>query len=239
MKKLNIFILLALLTLTINSNASTKPAMNRAEDERPVSNFKGIAAGGSLDVKITIGNTESLRLEGDKDAIADITTEVIDGILTIKHKTKWNDWARKYGRTKITVYITAKKISSLVMSGSGNMNVENTINSSELSATLSGSGSLTATANVKSLVSTISGSGNVNLSGKTDKLNITISGSGNFRGKDLAANQAAVQVSGSADVKVNVINTLEAVISGSGSVSYTGNPTVKKTIIGSGSVSRN
>lgn len=239
MKKLNILILLALLTLTINSNASTKPALDRAEDERPVSNFRGIAAGGSLDVKITMGDKESLRLEGYKDAIADITTEVIEGVLVIKHKTKWNDWARKYGRTKITVYITAKKISSLMMNGSGNMNVENTINSSEFSAAQTGSGSITATVNVKSLVSTVNGSGNVSLSGKTDKLSVTVSGSGNFRGKDLAANQAAVQISGSANVKVNAINTLEAVISGSGSINYTGNPTVKKTIIGSGSVSRN
>lgn len=239
MKKLNTFLLLALLTLTTSSNASIKPALNRAEDERPVSNFKGVSAGGSLDVKITMGNKESLRLEGEKDAIADITTEVIDGILVIKSKTKWNDWARKYGRTKITVYITAKKISSLAMSGSGNMDVENTINSPDLTTALSGSGSLNATANVKSLSSAVSGSGNATLSGKTENLNLTISGSGNFRGKNLAANKASVQVSGSADVQVNAISTLEAVISGSGSINYSGNPTVKKTIIGSGSISKN
>lgn len=239
MKKLNIFLLLAFLTIAGYSSASILTKTTLSDDERPVSNFKGVASGGPLTVKITIGNKESLRLEGDKDAIADIITEVVNGVLIIKPKTKWNDWSRRYNRPEVTVYISAKKLSSLTMSGSGNMSVENTITSSDLAATLSGSGSITATTNVKSLAATISGSGNISLNGKSEAANVTISGSGDFKGNKLSADRVAVQISGSADVSINAVSTIEAVISGSGSVRYSGNPVVKKTIIGSGSVSRN
>jgi len=238
MKKLNSLLLLAFLAFSYNANATgpIKIAKSFHEEERPIGSFKGVATGGPLTVKITMGNKESLRLEGDQEAIANLTTEVNAGILTIKPKTKWNDWSRRYNRAQVTVYITAKKISSLTMSGSGNIEVENTINSPELVATLSGSGGITASANVKTFTGTISGSGSIKLSGKADDSNLTLSGSGGFKGKDFAVNDLSAQISGSANVYITVNKTIEAVISGSGNIRYSGNATVKKTVIGSGSI---
>ena len=204
MKKLNSLLLLAFLAFGYNANAKGPIKINRSftEEERPIRSFRGVATGGPLTVKITMGNKESLRLEGDQEAIANLTTEVNAGVLTIKPKTKWNDWSRRYNRVQVTVYITAKKINSLTMSGSGNIEVENTINSPELVATLSGSGGITATANVKTFTGTISGSGSIKLSGKADDSNLTLSGSGGFKGKDFAVNDLSAQISGSANVYI-------------------------------------
>ncbi|RAJ33304.1 head GIN domain-containing protein [Pedobacter cryoconitis] len=238
MKKINSLLLLLLLTISTHLNAASPIRINKSfgEEERSVGSFRGVATGGPLTVKITMGNKESLRLEGDQEAISELTTEVISGILTIKPKTKWNIWSRKYNSAHITVYITAKKISSLTMSGSGNMEVENAINSSELVTTLSGSGGITATANVKSFTGTISGSGSIKLSGKADNSNLTLSGSGGFKGRDFAVNDLSAQISGSANIYITVNKNIEAVISGSGSIRYSGNAAVKKTVIGSGSI---
>lgn len=249
MKKINILILLALLSITSSSNAATpmlnntataKLTNNRADDDRPVANFSGITAGGSLDIKVTIGNKESLRLEGDADAIANITTEVVDGILVIKPKTKWSNWSRRFGSNTIKVYITAKKLTSIAMSGSGSLTLENTLNTAELSVSLSGSGTINGTANVKNLRVALSGSGDINISGKSESATLTVSGSGTFKAKNFSSDKVSVQVSGSADVYTGTVNgNLDAVVSGSGSVNYRGNPVVKKTVIGSGSVSKN
>lgn len=238
MKKLNSLLLLAFLAFGYHANAAGPIKITKSfnEEERPVGSFKGVTTGGSLTVRITMGNKESLRLEGDQEAIANLTTEVNAGILTIKPKTKWNDWSRRYNRAKVTVYITAKKISSLTMSGSGNIEVENAINSPELVATLSGSGGITASANVKTFTGTISGSGSIKLSGKADDSNLTLSGSGGFKGKDFTVNDLSAQISGSANVYITANKTIEAVISGSGNIRYSGNATVKKTVIGSGSI---
>lgn len=240
MKRLNIFILLTALTFSYGANAHT-PAVKtiNLHQERTIGEFKGIASGGSVRIKLTMGSKEALRMEGDAAAIAELTTEVENGILIIKPKTKWNDWSRRYNRAIVTVYITAKRITSLTLSGSGSIETLNTINSpSELVTTLSGSGSIDATANVKSFSGVISGSGALNIKGKTSNSNLSLSGSGSFQGKNFSVDQLSVQVSGSADVYVHVNEKIEAVISGSGSIQYSGNPAIKKTIIGSGSISK-
>jgi len=238
MKKLNILILLALLTINYSANACSEITISsRArQEERTIGSFKGVASGGPLNLKITMGNKESIRLEGDADAIADLNTIVIDGVLTIKPKTKWNDWSRKYKRPNITVFITAKKLTSLTMSGSGNMEVLNGINSPELVATLSGSGSIKAIGNAKTFTGVISGSGRLSITGKADNSNLTLSGSGQFNGKGFSVNDLSVQISGSADVYIGASQQIEAVISGSGNVYYTGSPKISKTTIGSGRV---
>lgn len=238
MKKLNILILLALLTINYTASACSEITISTRgrQEERTMGSFKGIASGGPLNVKVMMGNKESIRFEGDADAIADLTTIIIDGVLTIKPKTKWNDWSRKYKRPNITAFITAKKVSSLTMSGSGNMEVVNGINSSELVATLSGSGSIKAIANVKTFTGVISGSGNLGITGKANDSNLTLSGSGQFNGKGFAVNDLSVQISGSADVYIGASQSIEAVISGSGNVNYTGSPKITKTTIGSGRV---
>lgn len=238
-KKVNILLLLATLTFSYSASASYPVhSLTAPQEEKSVSNFKGIAAGGPINVKVTMGDKEAIRFEGDKDAIADLVSEVTEGILTIKPKTKWNDWSRRYSRPNVTVYITAKRVTSLTMSGSGSMEVYNTINGPELVTTLSGSGNVKAIANVGKFTGVLSGSGTLDIKGKSNDSSLTISGSGNFQGKGFSVNTVSVQISGSADVYIKANTKIDAVISGSGSISYSGDAMVRKTIIGSGSINK-
>ncbi|MCX2485421.1 head GIN domain-containing protein [Pedobacter sp. MR2016-24] len=241
MKKLNTLLLLAFLSFFAKAGSASSPIdMHQSflQDERQIGAFKGIAAGGPLNIQVTIGNKESVRLEGDEEAIADLITEIKDGILIIRPKTKWNDWSRRYRNVKVTAYISARRLNSLTMSGSGSMEILDPINSSELVTTLSGSGSIKAAANLKSFTGVISGSGSLNLKGKANNSNITLSGSGSFMGKSFSVNDLSAQISGSASIFINAQSSIEAVISGSGNILYTGDPKIKKTVLGSGRVSK-
>lgn len=240
MKKIAL-VLILMITVATASTTSVFSFVNTlgfiGQDERQVRNFNGVAAGGPIKIIIKMGNTEGLRLEGDQDAIAQLDVKVKEGILVIEPKTKWNDWSKKFNNAKVTAYITAKKLTSLTMSGSGMMTVEGPINGSELVATLSGSGSIKGTANLSSdFVGVVSGSGSLNFDGKADESNITISGSGSFNGKGFSVNELSTQISGSGSVNIQVEKELDAVISGSGSVNYSGNARVEKTTVGSGRV---
>jgi len=234
-------ILIAAITLTASLNVIAKDQIHInsssiLDTERDVKNFNGVAAGGPLNVVITIGSKESCRFEGDADAIATLITEVKGSVLIIRPQNSWTSWEKKYENKKITAYVTAKSINSLTMSGSGSMSVIGNINSKSLAATLSGSGNIKATANVDDFSGVISGSGNLMVNGSADDAKVVISGSGNFSGKGLTVNDLSTTVSGSGTVNIKADSKIKAVISGSGNVNYSGNATVEKTVIGSGNV---
>ncbi|MCZ4242696.1 head GIN domain-containing protein [Pedobacter punctiformis] len=210
-----------------------------SDDERNVKNFSGVAAGGPITVIVKLGNTESLRFEGDADAISTLVTEVKGSVLIIRPQTSWTSWSKKYEGKKIIAYVTAKKISSLTMSGDGSISVDGTVNGSELNATLSGSGEIKVNVNTNDVNGVISGSGNLNITGKAEEANVTISGSGRFNGKSLTVEDLSTRISGSGTVNIHAERKIDAVISGSGNVNYTGNAEVDKTVVGSGRVRKN
>ncbi|WP_316830852.1 head GIN domain-containing protein [Pedobacter aquatilis] len=240
MKKIFSILFVAVLFTTSFSAIANFPVTTSTSklsgDERDVKNFSGVAAGGPINVVITLGSTESCRFEGDEDAISTLITEVKGNVLIIRPQNSWTSWEHKYENKKITAYVTAKTITSLTMSGSGNMSVKGNVNSKTLSATLSGSGSITTSANVDDFNGVISGSGKLNINGSADDAKVVISGSGNFSGKGLSVNNLSTTVSGSGTIDIKAEQTIRAVISGSGNVNYTGNATVEKTVIGSGRV---
>jgi hypothetical protein len=242
MKKLFPLICVAALGFTsVMATPKVPVLVHRAivsDDDRQVSDFKGIAAGGPIDVVVKMGNTESLRFEGDADAIATLVSEVKSGVLIIRPQTSWKSWSKKYEGMKITAYVTAKRINSLTMSGNGSLSVSGTLGESNLATTLSGSGNITANVNVSELTGVISGSGSLNINGKARSADVTISGSGRLAGKSLTVERLNTTISGSGMVNINAQQTIDAVISGSGHVIYSGNASVNKTVIGSGGVSK-
>ena len=203
-----------------------------------IKNFKAIAAAGPIDVIVTLGNTESLRLEGDEDVLATIVTEVKGDVLIIRPKTSWKSWDSMYKNKKITAYVSAKTLKSLTMSGSGTLKVNELLKGQSLTTTLSGSGSINVKIEVANYTGIISGSGNLNISGNTIDADVNISGSGSFGKKDFYTQELDAKISGSGSVYASVQSKIDAVISGSGNVNYLGNPKVESTIIGSGSVKK-
>lgn len=205
-------------------------------DEREVKNFNGIIAGGPIQVMVKFGNKESLRFEGDKEAIATLITEVKGDKLVIRPKTSWVSWARKYENKKIIAYVTAKQLSSLTMSGDGSITVSGNITAEEFATTLSGSGIIKANVEADKITAVVSGSGNANITGKATTASVTLSGAANFGSKALSVDQLSARISGKGSINVKTDGKIKAVISGSGHVYYTGNPEIEKTVLGSGGV---
>lgn len=121
------------------------------------------------------------------------------------------------GSGHIDVDSTFKDIQTLLITGSGDINLNNPENLDKITASIAGSGNIKAKGNVKTLTALTSGSGNMNLA-------------------ELAAENATCTISGSGNMYVNATKTLNAIISGSGKIEYSGNPTLTQNITGSGSV---
>lgn len=206
------------------------------KEDRDVKDFSSLVAGGPITVIVTMGNTESLRFEGDADVIATLVTEVVGNSLIIRPQTSWTSWARKYQDKKIIARVSAKTLKSIAMSGDGSITVNGTLQEHSLSTILSGSGSINASIDVDSFSGGISGSGNLNISGSANNASIKISGSGSLTKKGLSVGSLSTAISGSGSIYIHADNSINAVISGSGSVNYSGNASVEKTVLGSGRV---
>lgn len=240
MKSLLAILVVASSFTQINNAKAALPAgihtIKFSADERQVKNFNGIIAGGPIEVVVKFGDKESLRFEGDKEAIATLVSEVKGDKLVIRPKTSWVSWAKKYENLKIVAYVTAKQLSSLTMSGDGSITVSGTISAQEFATTLSGSGTIKANVNADKITGVISGSGTANISGKAETASVTMSGPGNFGSKTLTVDQLSARMSGKGSINITTSGKIKALISGSGHIYYSGNPEIEKTVLGSGDV---
>lgn len=220
--------------LPINIGVSKSKLKNRDVE---VKNFNAVAAGGPLQVIVTLGSTEGVRFEGDEEAISSLIAEVKGNTLIIRPQMSWTSWSHKYKDKKITAHVNAKTIKALTMSGDGSLTVKGTINQNSLTTTLSGSGTINATIAVQEYNAVVSGSGKLNIAGEAGDTNVTISGSGllSKKGALKVANLSA-RISGSGTAYVHTDGEISALISGSGSVYYTGNADVSQKSLGSGKV---
>ncbi len=234
------FLLLATSSLTFAGSVKIPVAHSSIEtQDRKLSGFHALASSGSFDVVLSQGNTESVRVKADADVINEVVTEVKNGTLMIhsKNNHSWgtgNFWNNK----TVTIYVTAKDLNSIGVSGSGDLKIENQFNTNSLQLRLSGSGDFSGKVNVKTLEAAISGSGDFKIAGRADESNVAISGSGDFDGNGLMTKSTAIRISGSGDASIYASEKLDASVSGSGDIHYSGHPkSVSKIVHGSGDVS--
>ncbi len=240
MKRMILAATIAVFTLSgLHVKAQSNPANDQRfkGEERSVADFTGVYSGGYFNVFITIGEKESLRIEADAATLKDIETKVEKGILKIQlnSKKRYWDWNTS-DRKKVNIFISAKVLTNVSASGSGNMKVEGTIKAPDFRVSLSGSGNLDLNVESVNLAAVVSGSGNMRLGGNSQNAQLMLSGSGNLAAVDFKAKNAEVSVSGSGNVNLKVEKKLKAITSGSGNIRYDGDPEIEETRSGSGKI---
>jgi len=239
--KINFKLILATALMLSAGNSfahPVKPAHVRVLniEDRIVADFKGISLSGSYDYYIKQGTSNSVRVEAPAKLLPYIVTEVKNGVLNVYTKNHTN-WGNMFNNEKIAVYITAKDINSIHLSGSGDVFFKEGIKSNDLSVSLSGSGDITGKINAASFDCTLTGSGDIRLSGNAENAKVKLVGSGDFSGRDLKTANTYVEVVGSGDASVSAGASLNAKVAGSGDISYSGNPkSVSKSKSGSGDI---
>lgn len=240
MKKLLSLSLVVLFTASCTAQwgKKVKGNGNMTKVERSVGEYDAVGVAGWFDVDLVAGKEGEITLEGESNLLEHIKTEVKNGKLSIKVEkgynlkpSSWDDGIR------ITVPI--ESISSIALSGSGDIVGKTTIKSNNFKTAMSGSGDITLDIEATSIDASMSGSGDITLNGNTTDFDATISGSGDIKAYGLDADNVNATVSGSADIKVTANKILKARVSGSGDINYRGNPEkVDTKASGSGDISK-
>ena len=240
---IRVFAVIVLLAGSGISIAKSRPAVKVNFSEivdRHLSGFHAVDVAGSFDVYITQGSTESVKVEAPADIMSRIITEVDGGVLKIYNKHDTFNWGDLWGHhKKIVVYVVARDLNSVNLSGSGDAFFKDGIRANNLKLNISGSGDMTGRVDTKNLECNITGSGDMKLSGRTESSGVTLVGSGDYTARNLLTVNCAVRVSGSGDAQVNASERIDASVSGSGDVRYTGSAKlVNSRKNGSGDISR-
>jgi hypothetical protein len=233
-------------------------AQNR--ETRNVDNFTKISFRVPGKLYLKQGSPQKVEIQGDRDILKEIETEVDGNRLIIGKPGKWFDWGfNNNDNDKITVYITVPNIEGLSVSGSGDLIGQTKITGDDLDLNVSGSGSLQIDAEATGDVEAdVSGSGDIDLKGKFRSFNSDVSGSGKVKlaaniseladfgvsgsGRIMASGSAGsvkTSISGSGKVLAADLETTrcQVRISGSGDVEINVKNELDATISGSGSVS--
>ncbi|MEA3495267.1 MAG: head GIN domain-containing protein [Bacteroidota bacterium] len=200
------------------------------KEVRELDEFTSIELSSSADVYITQGDEQSVYIEIDDNVLEFVKTEVKGNELEIYTK------GCIITSSKLKVFVTMKSLKDIDISGSGEIHGENQFHSNEMSLDVSGSGKIFLSLQTNDLKTKISGSGEITLEGNANKHNISISGSGDLNAFKLKTVETDIDLSGSGEAFIDVVQKLDAKVSGSGDVEYNGDPKVRSKISGSGSV---
>ena len=220
MKQISLFITALLIGFTALAGNTDKT------ETRNVSNFKGVDVSAGIDLYITMGETESVKIVADDDIIDKIITEVKDGVLHIY--VKQNGWFNWSGNETRKAYVTIKELNRIEASSGSDVNSENTLKGEELKINVSSGAEVEVEVYYKNLdVNTSSGS-DAKLSGKVKNLRASASSGSDINAKELESVTCKASASSGSDVTVSVSEELNASASSGADVNYYGNPSVKE-----------
>jgi hypothetical protein len=196
----------------------TAPAHAETET-RTIAPFHAIAFSGSWNIAVTVGKEQSVVLEGDKDVLAHVKSEVVDGQLRLGVEDDHRSLFDHFDVGNLTARITVPALSAFALHGSGKARVTG----------FSGGRAEFA----------LDGSGDMSADGRVDTLALVVNGSGTADFSHLVSGKVSTTVNGSGDITVRPNESLAAVVNGSGQVNYIGdNAKVTSVVNGSGAVEK-
>lgn len=178
-------------------------------ENRPVSDFSELEAGGAYKIHWSKGNP-GLTISTDSNLLPHITTSVSGNTLHI-------DSQNLRPTQGITVHVSSASLNDVRLNGAVTLTASN----------LSGD-----TLKLES-----NGASSITVGGSVTNLEATFSGASRLDAKSLRSQTATVSLSGASLADVNVTETLNASISGAGNLTYSGNPkSVEKDVSGAGRI---
>jgi len=239
MKK-SIYLVIAMISLALSFQSCEKelfcvdgdgPIVSRTLDLDP---FTGINSMGADQVFISQGDEQKVVATGHANIIERLERRVDEGIWDIRLEDDHCYW-----NYELTIYITVPDIRDIRITGSADIVVNDFEKQEDLYIKITGSGDveLHDFLGCKSLEIDVLGSGDIDCDGTFDslsELDIKVAGSGNFDGFKAETENCYIEVSGSGNCNVAVLDKLDVEITGSGNIYYRGTPAVYTNITGSG-----
>lgn len=211
------FILIAVCSLSIVSCKKTviKGHGTTVSETRYLPSFSSIECNGDIHLEIYPSDEDRVVVTGYENLIPEFETNVHNGKLRLEYNDRY--FSVRKDNIRLKLYTTG--FSNISSNGSGDIFINDNIDTKSLSIQLNGSGNVNASRN------------------DVDYFSTEVNGSGNINTREVHAQTAYAKISGSGNIDITVEEFLDAKISGSGNIDYWGDPSsVNVDITGSGKV---
>lgn len=198
---------------------------------KEVSAFDKVDVSGAIDVIVNIGNKSEVVIETDSAIMPYIVTEIKNRELKIYNKKDINidlNGLNNFKDCKILVTITTPSILELESSGACDVTI-NDLKTDMFKVSLSGACDLIGSFDCNTLDFEASGASDSELRGKVKNCNIELSGASDIKAYDLKVNNLKLEGSGSCNVDISVMDSLDVELSGVSELRYKGEPKYIKT----------
>ncbi|OJV87224.1 MAG: hypothetical protein BGO34_12825 [Bacteroidia bacterium 44-10] len=219
---------LILIAVLFTACISVGAQSRQAADQFEVSEFTAIESSVIANIHIKQSPTVSVTAEGSEELlnILDVRMDNDKLILTMEDRHLKKNNKRS---DKLLISISTPTLTRIDFDGVGNIEIEGTFSTPELTIDSEGVGNLTADRlDVGSIYISSQGVGNTTLGGKADKVEIQSEGVGNVNTAELTARSAVVTSQGVGNVSCYASEHLKVRSEGIGSVRYYGNPADKE-----------
>lgn len=208
-------------------------------EKRELVEFDSIRLYRRLNLVLIEDTVNYVEIEAGKNLIEGITTEVDNGILSIRNDNRCN-WMRSY-KNQMTIYLHHTNFKRLVLYGSNTVTSEGTLQSDSITVEFrNASGDVNLSLNNKYFFGVQhTGAGDLYLKGTTENLEIYTASLGLVNTLDLNAKNALVKSLSAADAYIKANESLYLETFAAGSIYYTGDAqNIFRESRGSGTISR-
>jgi hypothetical protein len=223
-----------LLLINLMAISQEKLIYDANAEKRTVGTFQSIRVSDGIDLFLIQSDEEGVVVSATEIAQRDKLKTVVDnGELKIFVSTGGFNWK---GR-KFKAYVSVKALSKLRASGGADIIVQGELKFDKLNLELTGGSDFNGQVAVTDLTVDQSGGSDVHMKGSVVNLKVEAHGGSDFKGEDLVAEYAIIDVSGGSDAILTVSKEMAAEASGGSDVKYKGHPVIKyKSATGGGSV---
>ncbi len=217
MKKITTLFLFLAVTLSLPAcdYKTVKGSGKITMEDRKISAFTSIQSTGSVDIKLSQGESEKITVETDDNIQQYVEINIEDETLFVRLKN-----GTSVNPSKLVVHVTCKTLTSYSSTGSGDLQTENPLKTNKLNIGQSGSGDIKMAIEATAVNVKKTGSGDFKIKGTVATLDIASTGSGDTDASGLTCADMKIRGTGSGDFQLKKGVSAVVNITGSGEVLY-------------------
>ncbi len=232
-----LFVIIA--SCSSRSSSDSMEAGDSITEQRDLSGVSELKITGIINLYLSQGDQESIRIEGEEKAISLLEVTQTGSRLEIGYKDE-DQVKTIFEEFTPDIYLTISDLSNLSFEGVGNIETKSKFQVKDLSINGNGIGKIDLEVNAESISANFNMMGNIVLRGDVGIISLQNEGMGKIDASQLISKKMTLNTSGIGKVDVFCEEELSITVNGIGAVNYSGNPKViKEEINGIGKVTRN